>query len=139
VAETNPKTYILGIIVFAIIIFAGTGMLGILDNGTGVFSSDSRYTNFTKQFNKSNELYSGTSSLSQTLNETSGENGLSSLVTGAWRSVSLVGTSFGFMNSIWVATTQLLGIPVEIAGFVVLMVTIIIIFAIWSAIFQTNW
>ena len=136
--ESNPKTYILGVLIFGLLVFCGFYLLGLLNNSTGEFTDNAKYVEFNKSFNDYNKIVTPTSTLTDSLNDTEG-GVLDTLVLSSWNSVKLVKSSFGFMDNVWRASALMFGIPIEVVQFIVLMIGVIIVFAIWSAIFQTNW
>ena len=141
--KAKISDYILGVIVFSLFITAGVSVLSIFKTQDSSFGGD-RYAQFNSSFNKLNELNSTIGGYSDTLS-TSNNNDefgvlgvLNALILKAWQSLRGIGTSFSFMGSVFSSSASMFGIPNFFVTGIALIISTIIIFAIWSAIFQRD-
>jgi hypothetical protein len=63
---------------------------------------------------------------------------LNSLIASAWQSLRLLFSSFGFMDAVFEGVHDLFGVPKWVSGLASLLITVLIAFAIYSAVFQTK-
>ena len=137
-----PSNYIIGIIIFTLFIVGGVSMMGIFNAEDSTFTDDEKFIEFNKSFNKLNEVTSSVESLQEDIEDNKPEWGdfgaLNGLIKSSWHSLQLIFTSFGFMNDVFDASATVFGIPAWIGGLVGLIVVVILVFAIWGAIFQRD-
>jgi len=127
--------------VFLIFIVGGISLLSILGDSDSNYVNDPLYENFNKSFDQSSEFYSTIDNLEGGISDTKtsdfGVFGvLGSLINSAWQGLKLTLTSFGFLDSIFKGANYIFGIPYWVTALVGTLVTIVLVFAIWSAIFQ---
>ena len=140
--RTKISDYIVGIVVFMLFITAGVSLLSIYHSADSNFGG-TKFAQFNSSFNRLSELNRTVGGLSSGLNATSstdfGAFGvLNSLINKGWQTLRLIGSSFGFMNSVFASIPSFFGIPSFIVVFISMIIMIIIVFAIWSAIFRTD-
>jgi hypothetical protein len=143
-SNANPKTYVLGIIAFTLVILGGMAMLGDLNSGSGgVISSDSRYSEFNNTFNRYDDLDTQVNTIKGNIEDEEGGGGvfgfLDNLVNSAWSSIKLMFSSFNFMNDAFNGLSSMFGVPSWVGGLIILAVIVIIGFSIYAAVFQVNW
>lgn len=135
------KKYIIGVIVFTIFIVGGVSLLGYLNDADPTFSN-SDLTQFNKSFNKLNDVTSSTSNLKSSVEEADPDLGffgvLNALVSSAWNTLKLTFTSFSFMEDVFINGSNIFGIPNWISTLIVGIITTIICFAIYKAIFKVQ-
>jgi len=140
----SPKDYIIGVIIFTFMITGGIWLLSSLNSSTGgVLSADARYDSFNKTFNVyenvTTQVQGIRSNIENSDSELGGFGALNALINSAWNGVQFLFSSFGFMDSVFIGISSVFGLPSWIGGLLILLVVTIIAFAIWAAIFQTNW
>lgn len=141
--NVKPSDYIMGIIMFTLVMTAGIGMIVVLrNNDLALFSaSDSdKFEQFNRTFNKledaNSSIYAIQNNIENVEEDPSIFGMLNALIAGAWNTLRLLFTSFGFMNSVFIGFSTFFGVPAYIMGIILLIPIIIIGFAIFSAIFQ---
>lgn len=134
------KNYIIGIIIFTIFITGGIHLISTFAEEDDTFLDDEKYTQFNSTFNKRTELHTSIDNLEGTVVNADTDFGvfgvLNSLISTAWNSLKLIGSSFSFMTTIIGGIYTFFGIPIWVGSLILSIITIVIIFAIWEAIFQ---
>ena len=139
-----PSKYIIGIIIFTFFIVGGMAMLSEFNNSDPTFSSDPRYSQFNESFDKMNEVTENVNSLKSGIVNTSSKSDfgaigvLSSLIQSTWNALTLMLSSFNFMDDAFNALAIVFGIPNWVGSLITLLVAVTLIFAIWGAIFQRD-
>ena len=138
--EVLPRHYIFGIIAFTFIIVGGGVMLSEFTSVNPTLLDDPKYTKFNNSFNTLNDITSSVDGIQSGINGTSVDSGtfgvLNGLINSGWNSLKLLYTSLGFMNDVFRGLTTSFGIPAFIPTLLILFVSVLISFAIFSAIFQ---
>lgn len=132
--------YIIGILLFTLVIFGGVQMLGSMRNSDASFGGD-KYPEFNSTFNKLDEINDLVGDYETQINKSDeGETGitdwLDTLIKRSSISLKLVGSSFDFMDDAYKGSTKMFGIPTWVVSIIILIITVILIFAFISAIFQ---
>ena len=137
-----PRHYIMGIVIFTIFIVGGVGMMGIFAATDPSFIDSDKFVQFNDSFDVMSDITKEVSDLETSVIEVPSDFGLfgvlNSLISGAWQSLRFITSSFEFMDGVWKGSNYVFGIPIWVASLVSLLVTILLIFAIWSAIFQRD-
>jgi len=140
--KSKISDYIIGIIIFSLFITAGVSILGIYRSNSATFGG-SQYTQYNSSLNKLNQIHDTVGVYSDDLN-TSGTTGfgtlgiLNDLITKGWNTLRLVGSSFSFMGGVYSSSAEMFGIPTFVVTIITLIFSVILIFTIWSAIFQRD-
>jgi len=138
-ADTNIRHYIFGIILFTFFIVGGVSVIVNLAVSNPSMVSDDRFVQFNNSFNKMDLVESRVNAIETNVNSTTaGENPLNNLITGAWQTLRLIGSSFSFMDDVFVATYTLFGIPRWIGNIVMMLITVLFAFVIYGLIFQRD-
>jgi hypothetical protein len=131
--EGNIKHYIIAIVIFTIIMVGG-----IISFAS--FGTYSRATEFNKTFNKMADVQSSVGGLQDQITGGEADAGafgfLNALIGGAWNALKTIFTSFDFMSAVLFGANSFFGVPTYIISLILLIISTIIIFAIYSAIFQ---
>ena len=141
-AEVLPRHYIYGIIVFMFFIVGITSLFTIIQSYDSTALDDPRYAEFNESFNRLGELNESMDALQKPLlsTEDSGQQGafgqLNALIITAWNSLKALPTTLAFAISAMTGLVTVFGIPTWIITIIGFLVTTMILFAIWSAIFQ---
>jgi len=140
--EILPRNYIIGIVMFTFFIVAGMSMLGIFAGYDATFASEEKYTKFNESFNVLNDVSNEVEGLEDTITEADTDFGffgvLNSLISSSWQALKLLFTSLSFMTNVYGGLTAIFGVPAWIPIIIGLVVTVIITFSIFSAIFQRD-
>lgn len=132
----KPQSYIIGILIFTLVIVGGVSILGSFK------INDGQTAEFNKTFNKMNDVTGAVDDLQGGIENADTDFGvfgvLNSLISSAWQSLKLLFTSLGFMTTAFGGMTTMFGVPAWIPLIFASIITVIIIFAIYSAIFQRD-
>lgn len=135
-----PSTYVFGIIIFTFFILGGMALISPLRAADPTFLDDDKYAQFNKTFNKVDDVTDSVGGLQDTIEDSDTDFGtfgvLNALISTAWNSLKLVFSSFSFMNAVFGGLYTFFGIPIWVGNLIILMVSVMIIFAIFAAIFQ---
>jgi len=142
-AETLPRHLLIGFIIFTLIVAGGATMLSELAQTKPTFTDDDAFRDFNQSFHKLDVLRENTEALesnaSATANEQSGDFGfLDALVGKSWNTLTQLGNSIGFIKDSLDGTSKIFGIPSWIPALIGLIITVVLVFAIFSAIFQRD-
>lgn len=136
----SPRTYLYGIIIFTFFIVGGVYILSELTTQNPSVTNSTKYAQFNSSFNKLEDVSSNVGELEEGLTGSETDFGafgaLNALISSAWQSLVLMFTSFDFMNDVFNGLTSVFGVPAWIPTLVILLVTVMLVFAIYSAIFQ---
>ena len=134
------KKYIIGVLLFVAVIVGGVSFLSTLNEHDASFMDSDRLEDFNNTFNILDDVSGQVNLLEEGITEADADPGLfgvlNSLIMSAWQSLKLTINSFDFMDDVFTGMGPIFGIPVWIAGIITLIISVVIIFAIWSAIFQ---
>jgi hypothetical protein len=141
-ADATPRTYIFGLIAFVFVIVGGLSIVGVFAGNNPAMVTGSTYSDFNSSFNKFNEVNSEVGSIQNGLVNENNDFGaygvLNSLMNGAWQSLRLLGTSLGFMTTVYGGLATVFGVPAWIPTLIGLFFIAILAFTIWSAIFRSE-
>ena len=137
--DATISKYIFGIIIFMFIVVGGLAFISGLGQTNPSMVQDPKFSEFNDSFNKMELVETKVSEIETNVNSTTpGDNPLNNLITGAWQTLRLIGTSFGFMDDVFRATSTMFGIPVWISRTITMLITVLIAFVIYGLIFQRN-
>lgn len=141
-AEILPRHYIIGIIIFTMFIVGGISIISIFNEADSSFINDTRFEQFNQSFNVLSNITSEVGNLEDSIVNADTDFGaygvLNALISSAWQTLKLTFTSFSFMETAFAGLTSFFGIPSWIIGLVILIITVLFVFAIYSAIFQRD-
>jgi len=130
-----------GIIIFTLVLVGGVSMMSIFNDSNADYTSDSKFS----EFNASMNTLTGITSKVEILEEgiTQDPEGdvsllgvLGNLINGAWNTLSVLIGGFGFMGTAFTGLSMTFGIPLWITGLLSLIITVLLIFVLYSALFQ---
>lgn len=151
-----PKisSYLIGIVIFTIIIVSGVSMFAIYSNEDPTFTNDSKFIAFNNSMNKLSDVNTQINSLQSSIEDTNDSSNffaeqfgfVDDLVGKSWRTMKLIGSNFAFMNSAFYGFVDLVGGENSkasgylkvVAALVISIITLIIVFGAWSALFQRD-
>ena len=136
------KQYIIGIIVFTLIIVGGVGMILEMKTFDPTFASDERFSKFNDTFNVYSEVTGEVEELSEGITNAEPEwgvfGGLYALTKLVWHSLTQIPTMFGFMIGVYGGISEIFGVPAWIPTLIISIISIIIVFAIFKIVFSTD-
>lgn len=142
-ADFSPSTYIVGIMIFVLLIVGGVALIGEFKAVDTTFIDTEKYANFNTTFNKyeniveiSNKTQTNIENMENTDFGIFGV--LNGLINQAWQFLRLLISSLSFMSSAFTGLTVLFGVPAWIPTIIIGIITILLGFAIYSIIFQRN-
>lgn len=139
--DMKPSHYIVGIILFTFAIMGVLGLMTAFDQQDENFLDDEEYYAFNTTFNKYDNLNSNIDELQGRLSSDTEEGTfgvLNSLIKIGWNSLTTLLTSFSFMEDVFNGMTTFFGVPYWIPALIIMLITTLIIFAIFGAIFQKD-
>jgi len=144
-AEVLPRHYIIGIIMFVFFVMGTIGLINGFDNAEETFmdaDDQEDYLTFNDTFNKLGNINDSVNSIKDSIITTDPDPGifgfLNSLIGSAWNTLHLLFNSLSFMNSVFGGLSDVFGIPEWVSTLMILLVIVVIAFAIYSALFQTQ-
>ena len=141
--STKISGYVIGILLFTLVVVGGVSMMGIFRSNDSGWGSGGKLDSFNASFNKLDDVGGVVRDLNSTVSTAGTDFGvfgvLNSLIKSSWQVLKLMTGSLGFMTSVYTSgTLSWFGIPVWVGGIVVLIVVVVIVFAIFGAIFQRD-
>lgn len=138
--EVLPRHYILGIVIFMFFIIGGITLINNFSNDNDDFLEADKYDKFNKTFNKLSIIDAKVDTLESGVKNANTDMGLfgvlNSLINSAWNTLKLLTESLNFMDTVFEGLSTIFGVPIWVSQVIIMIVTIIIVFAIYSAIFQ---
>jgi len=138
----KPSTYIMAILVFILFIMGGMSMIMEFKQSNDNFADDDRLTEFNETFNVYEDTSSKVTDLGESITNADSDWGilgvLNGLILAAWQSLKLLITNWAFMNGVFLGMSTMFGVPSWIAGLIILAITVMFVFALYSAFFQRD-
>lgn len=138
----KPSTYILGIIVFTLVIVGGVSMMGEFRATDSTYATDPKFTEFNNTFNVYSELTDNVNELQTGITDADSDFGalgvLNGLILTAWQGLKLMITNWSFMNVVFNGLTTIFGVPAWIPALIILGVAVMFVFALYSSFFQRD-
>lgn len=140
-ANVLPRHFVYGVILFTLIIVGGVNMLSTLnDHSASLLDRSEHYADFNATFNKFSELNDSVGTLTGSLTRTNPDvkdgTFLGDLIRGSWNTLKTVGDSFGFVIEGFRGLSSFFGVPAWVPVLLGSLVGIMLVFSIWSAVFQ---
>jgi hypothetical protein len=141
--EILPRHYIYGIIMFTLVIVGGLTLLGDFINESPEIAEDSKYTEFSEALDVQDDILATTEDMRSDIESYDAtEFGvfgvLNALINSAWNTLKLLLNSLDFMASAITGGAIVFDIPTWIPTLIIALVTILVVFSIYSAIFQRD-
>lgn len=139
----TPKDYIIGIILFTLVVGCCATLMNTLQNEDSSLGTDyPEFNNFNSTFNKYDEIDAQVSVWQSNIENVSQDNSnvgvWDSLISGGWSMLSLLGNSLSFMKAIFISTASILGVPSWVAALLYMIIIVIIVFSVYSAVFRRD-
>lgn len=141
-ADILPRHYIIGIIMFTFLIVGGLALLAEYNSYDETYIDQTKYAEFNSTFNTYNDINEQVGGLQAGIEDAEpgqdyGTLGvLEALISSGWNTLQLMFQSFGFMNDVFDGLSDVFGIPAWVGVLITLIITTILVFAIYAAIFQ---
>jgi hypothetical protein len=137
--------YIIGTLVFAAIILSITTIFSEMNSNNPNFIDDQElYSSFNTTFNNYNALENQTTELKNRVSNASLPNndvafgGITDLMNTAYLGLKYILTSFSGMTAVFLGLNKVFGIPDWVGAILILIVTVIIVFAILKVVFRVQ-
>lgn len=139
----KPSTYIAGALIFMFFMIGGITLIGVLNDEDSTFTAGGKFDQFNSTFVKLDDITSNIDDMEgDVVDIDSGSFGvwgvLNSLISSAWSTIRLMFTSFTFMDDVFSGLSTVFGVPAWIPTIILALITVGLIFAIFSAIFQRD-
>lgn len=136
------KYYIIGVIMFTVVIGGGSYITGSFYNFDNSIDGVGELSQFESSMYRASNLTTAVDDLDSSINnvdaaDTGVLGWLNVLLGSAFNGLKVIGQSMGFMSQVSSDSAYLFGIPPFIIALITLVVTVIIVFAIYSAITRT--
>jgi hypothetical protein len=131
----KPSNYIFGILAFTFVIMAVTFIFMEFKRADSTVATEPEFTQFNATFNTYQTVISKTSSLQNSTSIGGGSDFLNALVGGSWVTLSVLGTSWSFMNTVYQGMETIFGVPGWIPALIIAAIAIMFVFTLFSAIF----
>lgn len=136
------SNYLFGILVFTFLVVGGISMIDLLRVDSPSMINSTKYSVFNSSFNKLDEVNSGVGGLKGSITNANPDFGafgvLNALISTSWNALQNIFISFGFIIDMFTGLTSVFGVPAWIVGLMGSVVSIVIVFGIYAAIFQTD-
>jgi hypothetical protein len=134
--------YLVGIVLAMVVFTGGIFIMGTYYSNSPTIDSNNQVAQFNLGMNKTIEITNTVGGMESSLSSVSEENvgllgWLNILVGSAFKGVKAIFSSLGFMKDLGASAAGIFGIPAFIVNLLLLIASIIIIIAIWSAITKT--
>ena len=139
-ALDDLKGYVIGVLLFVVVIIGGVVMLGTWYNGDPTLDTTGDIAQFNQSFAKASDVTNSVDSIKSSMDVNENDAGflglgwLNALLGSAFTGLKAIYGSLSFMDVVGTEAGALFGIPASIIALIICIAAIIIIFAIWSAI-----
>jgi len=138
----TPRSYITGIIIAMFFVIGGVALINEMREDNSSFDAGDRTGEFNRTFNKLDDVSTEVNTLEDNIKNSDDDFGvfgvLNSLIFSSWTTIKLLFTSFNFMDDVLGGLTDVFGVPAWIPLIIGLLITTMIVFAIYRMIFQTE-
>ena len=142
-SESTLRNYAIGIIIFATLLTGGMAFINILmsNNSQHISPDDPYYEAFTNDLDIYDDSVGMGEDIEDSVEDVDGEGGgdgsfLDSLFGGSWKTIQNFGRQVSFMDDVFDSTVRLFGLPWWISSTIIAIIGTMIVFAIYTAIFQ---
>jgi hypothetical protein len=135
----NIQNYMIGVIVFMVLVVGGVSIFGTFTS-INTDGAD-QLTTFNKSLNQAGAVSTSVNEIDNKIQEVSasgagflGLGWIDALIGSAFNGLKAIGGTLSFMDIVFEEGGALLGVPPFLIGLLTLIVTVVIVFAIWQAI-----
>lgn len=123
---------------FSFVIMGGIGFMSLLNDHNSDYLNDPIYQDFNETFNQYETTQEKVGELSEAF-DTEPEWGIFGAINAmaqvAWNTMILLPTTFSFMNGAINGLHSVLGFPAWVSGTIISIIVVVILFALYSAVF----
>jgi hypothetical protein len=135
------QSYVIGTIIIGVLITCGVVFIASFRSVDPTYgTSDANFDQFNRTFNKLDRAMNATKGLENTITNSENDYGplgaVGSLFATGWNALKGIFSSFSFIGEILIGVSSFFGIPTFITGAIISIISIVIVFAIFSAIFS---
>ena len=138
----KPSTYIMSILVFILFIVGGVSIMSEFRQSKDSYANDPKFQQFNETFNVYQETSEKITGLGDSISQADSDWGilgvLNGLILAAWQSLKLLISNWAFMNGVFLGLSAIFGVPAWMSGLIILAVTVMFVFALYSAFFQRD-
>jgi hypothetical protein len=138
----DMKDYLVGIVLFTFVIMGGMLVISEFNSKSPVFASDEDIIKYNSTFNTFDKITTQVDSLKGNIEDADNDFGffgvLNSIIGSTWQAVKLFFYSFSFMDDIFYGMSTYFGVPTWVPTLIITLITIMIVFAIWSLVFNRD-
>lgn len=140
-ADVQPRDYLVGIILFTLIIVGGVSLIDIFHSADSAFVDQDKYNKFNETFNIKNEVDTSVQNVRNSIisqNLPAPIEFIATMFLTAFQALMSLFTSLSFMDAVFTGLYTVFGIPAWVSSLLISLVTIMIVFSIISAILQRD-
>jgi hypothetical protein len=138
--EVTPRNLIYGFIIFTMVILGGIGFMSGFAVHSPTFINNDKFKSFNDTFNQYGALEGNVSNMKDNLANSRANTGvfgmLDGLINVAWNSLKTIFTTFSFITTAFTGISSVFGLPVWVGALVTTMAVVMIVFSLYSLIFQ---
>lgn len=138
----DMKDYLIGIVLFTFVIMGGMLVITEFNNKSPVFASDDDIVKYNSTFNTFDKITTQVDGLKGNIEDADNDFGLfgvlNSIIGSTWQAVKLFFYSFSFMDDIFYGMSTYFGVPTWVPTLIITLITIMIVFAVWSLVFNRD-
>lgn len=138
--DAKISDYIIGILIFTLIIVGGISMLASFQAYDSDYMNSSKYDEYNNTMNVLSDVTGEVQELEDSVKDSNPDWGvlgaLNALINSGWQTLKLTFESFSFMDNVFTGSAAIFGIPAWIATIIMSIITVVLVFVIYSAIFQ---
>lgn len=136
------KEYLVGIVLFTFIIMGGMLVVSEFRAHSLSFGTEAEYESYNYTFNTLDKITTQVDSLKGNIEDSDNDFGLfgvlNSIIGSTWQAIKLFFSSFSFMDSVFNGVSNYFGVPTWIPLLIITLITIMVVFAIWSLVFNRD-
>lgn len=140
-ADIQPRDYLVGIILFTLIIVGGVQLIDRFQSVDSAYIDQDKYNKFNETFNVQNDVQDSVQNIRNsivTLKLPAPIEFIATMFLTAFQALMSLFTSLSFMDAVFTGLYTMFGIPSWVSSLLISLVTIMIVFSIISAILQRD-
>lgn len=141
-SDVLPRHYIVGIIIFTFFIIGGVSLMSMMMPPSINAADTAQFQKFNRTFNVQKDITESVGNLESSVTGADLDPGpfgmLNALISSSWTSLRLLFSSYSFMDSVFEGLSSIFGVPGWIPALIMLIITVMLVFAIFGAVFQRN-
>lgn len=142
-SETVPKDYIIGFIIFTLIITAGMTYMATYASDDADFIDNAELNSFNESFWRYNQLNTKVGELTNSTRTSDADSWetlgvLDTLIKTSWYALTTMFSGFDMITEALQALSTFFGVPSWAVGSVIMLIMVMFAFSIFAALFQRN-